>query len=361
MEGSHPMLYSDGVETSTVLASSPHGFDCNYLPLLRDEQARRALAFWREGSRLRHLHAGYAFLSFFKVIESQFEVAAKRVSWIGAAIPQLANETGMRFREAGKQISELAEQGLDIGRHIYESGRCAIAHAQFSDGRGDPDVAEDRVRLGRELAIVEALACKYIEEVLKVPTEMDVYRKRNRLDPLRSCVPAAQWDALVEGRHMSRRRFGLNGARVSFARWPSAPVAQFSDLRVRTTSVRNGVVTLRAINQAETIDVEFFLDFPKGKAHIKPYQSIYTRPVRSDFVEDAVAGAQFRKEVIGNGRMELWLLDGGRMDFEVFIPTNIDFVGTFRNLDAEIESLRRLQADSPESTLERPDSSQHLD
>lgn len=342
MTGSHASLYLDQSETANILASNPHGFDCNYLPLIRDDQTRRALAFWREGSRLRHIHAGYAFLSFFKVIESQFEVTADRVSWIAGAILQLMNQTGLRSDEASKRIKELSEKGLDVGKHIYESGRCAIAHAQFSDGRGDPDVAEDKVRLARELNIVEALARKYIAEVLKVPDEMDVYRSRNRLDPLRSLVPNFQWNALLNGLHVSRRQFALNGLRVSFGHWPQAPAAQFSDMLLRTTNVRNGIVSLRAINPAGTIEVEFSLDFPKGKAYIKPYQTIYVEPIRSDSATDAIAGVNFRKEVIGNGRMELWLRDNVRMDFEIFIPTNLDIGGTFRLLEEEIEALQRL-------------------
>lgn len=342
MTGSHAMLYSDGLEISTVLASTPYGFNCNYLPLIRDEQTRRALAFWREGSRLRHLHAGYAFLSYFKVIESQFDASSDRVSWIAAAIPQLGTTPTLQFSEASKRIAELSAQGLDVGKHIYESGRCAIAHAQFSDGRGDPDVAEDRVRLARELSIVEALAHKYIVEVLKVPNEMDVYSARNRLDPLRSCVPDAQWDALRERRHISRRQFSLNGCSVGFAQWPHAPTPQLSELLVRAVSVRDGIVSLQANNRAGTIKIEFVLNFPLGKAYIKPYHTGYLQPARSDTAEDAIACVLFRREVIGNGRMELWLSGGGRMDFEVFIPTNIDWIGTSRKLDAEILSLRQL-------------------
>jgi hypothetical protein len=139
--GSHPILYSEPHST-TVLAGGPDGFDCNYLPLIQDDQTRRALAFWREGSRLRHLHAGYAFLSFFKVLESQFKTTSQRVDWITAPITKLDGD-------AAKRVQELSTERGDVGKHIYESGRCAIAHAQFSDGRGDPDVPEDRTRLAK--------------------------------------------------------------------------------------------------------------------------------------------------------------------------------------------------------------------
>lgn len=35
--GSHANLYSEPQHFSTVIAGGPHGFDCNYLPLIRDK------------------------------------------------------------------------------------------------------------------------------------------------------------------------------------------------------------------------------------------------------------------------------------------------------------------------------------
>lgn len=59
--------------------------------------------------------------------------------------------------------------------------------------------------------------------------------------------------------------------------------------------------------------------------------------------DEAIAVVRFRKEVVGNGRMELWLPDGGRIDFEIIIPVNIDFDGTFHAMDSEIARLEALR------------------
>lgn len=126
--GTHANLYSEPNSQARMLAGGSHSFDCNYLPLIRDERTRRALAFWREGCRLRNIHAGYAFLSFFKVIESQFDNSAARVTWIAGALPTLTGD-------AADRVNELSTQITDVGKHIYDSGRSAIAHAKYSDGR----------------------------------------------------------------------------------------------------------------------------------------------------------------------------------------------------------------------------------
>lgn len=333
--GSHPTLYSEPQNSSTILAGGPHGFDCNYMPLIRDDLTRRALAFWREGSRLRYLHAGYAFLSFFKVLESQFEDTSRRVEWIKAAIEKLDGN-------AAKRVQELRLECNDVGKHIYESGRCAIAHAQFSDGRGDPDVPQDRARLAKDLVVIESLARSYIADVLQVPDEMVVYSTRDRLEPLSSVVPVAAFWALKAKEFVSRRHVGLNDLSVGIAHWPHPPEAELSRLTLRVTEVREGWVIVRAINDSGSISLAFDLDFPSGKAHINIEESSYRPPRAGEKPGDAIAVVRFRKQVIGNGQMELWLPDGGRMDFEVVIPINIDIGGTFHLMDLEIEKLEKL-------------------
>jgi len=333
--GTHANLYFEPQSYASTIAGGPNGFNCNYLPLIRDERTRRALAFWREGARLRNIHVGYAFLSFFKVIESQFDKSASRVAWIAGALPNLEGDAAIR-------VSNLSAEVADVGRHIYESGRSAIAHAQYADGRGDPDVPEDRKRLTSDLAVIEALARKYIIEELQVPDEMQVYRTRDRLEALEPFVPQQVQQMLKSKMHVSRRRVGLHGITAGLAHWPRPPVSTFAELALRITEVRDGWVMVSGSNRVGTASVGFAFDFTSGRAHIDVCKLEYrlTSDIRT--VEDAIAVVELRKQVIGNGLMELWLPDGGRLDFEVLIPENIDIGGTFRSMDAEIAQLRQL-------------------
>lgn len=334
--GTHAIHYSEPQSHASTIAGGPHGFDCNYLPLVRDERTRRALAFWREGARLRHIHIGYAFLSFFKVIESQFDKSPARVAWIAASLPTLAGN-------AAKRVTQLNSEVSDVGRHIYESGRSAVAHAQYSDGRGDPDVPEDRKRLASDLDVIEALARKYITEDLRVPDEMEVYRTRNRFEPLEPYVSAEVQQALKSRTHVSRRRIGLDGITVGLAHWPRAPAGTFAKLGLRVTEVREGWVLVSGVNHVASVTVGFAFDFTSHRAHIDFKKLNYQLAGDYGNVDDAIAVIELRKQVIGNGRMELWLPDGSRVDFEVVIPVNIDVGGTCRSMDAQIAQLRQLQ------------------
>lgn len=339
--GSHANLYSESQHFSTVIAGGPHGFNCNYLPLIRDDLTRRALAFWREGARLSHLHAGYAFLSFFKVLESQFDSPNRRIEWIETAIQELGGR-------AAERVQELLEECDDVGEHIYKSGRCAIAHAQFSDGRGDPDVPQDRLRLLKDLSVIEELARKYIADVLQVPDQMTVYRTRDRLEPLYDFMLSGAVTTLKAKGFVSRRHLKINNLTAGFAHWPRAPIPELSRLTLRVTKVQDGMAFVRATNDSGSVSIAFWLDFPEGKAHIDIQESNYRMPRAGDAPNDAIALVRLRKQVIGNGKMELWLPNGGRMGFEVVIPVNIDIAGTWCLMDQEIENLEKLR---PESSM----------
>ena len=110
-------------------------FDLSYFPEVTDEDAMLALALMREGRGLNH--AGYAFLAFYRVLEVAFPKDKKRIAWITAS---LANLTGHGVKEA---LAGITAQGItDVGKHLYELGRCAMAHANRQP-IVDPDKPDD--------------------------------------------------------------------------------------------------------------------------------------------------------------------------------------------------------------------------
>jgi hypothetical protein len=100
----HPIGFvaRPGRELMLTIQSGRFNFNCNHMPIVEDDRTRKALAFLREGRRLRHVHEPYSFLSFFKVIESQFE-SRDRVSWVTDALDKLIEE------DAVERINELRE------------------------------------------------------------------------------------------------------------------------------------------------------------------------------------------------------------------------------------------------------------
>jgi hypothetical protein len=119
-----------------------------------DRKARIALALYREAGSVRG--TPYEFLGYFKVINTRHSSGADQVAWINQAIPLLND------KDANKRVSELSASESDIGRYLYASGRCAVAHA-FNDPVVDPDDPEDVFRLSADMPVAKALAEYLIE------------------------------------------------------------------------------------------------------------------------------------------------------------------------------------------------------
>jgi len=309
--GTAPVLYGDPRKVFTTLHDGQK-FNCNHMPIVEDENVRKALAFWREGQRLRGVHDSYAFLSFYKVIESQFDSAGK-VAWIDANIDALSDQAAAR-------VAELRADAVDVNRHLFESGRCAVAHASIGRDIVDPDIPSDRRRLSSDLVVIEALAERLISTHLGVPDEMTCDRERDRLAP---------WASLLSDSVIAELRAGnepdvsaLNGLRISVGLWPTGIIPGFEDLELRVVAVHQGVVSIRLSSAAETFALSFLLDFRNGKVHTQLDHSGLING--ADWTEqDARAYFTLLYFVIGNQVAELVHGDLEPVDCEVVIPVNV--------------------------------------
>ena len=134
-----------------------------------EESARVALALVREARSLNH--HGYAFLSYWRVLELAYPDTNARVAWMTATLPTL---TGRGVAEA---LSEIAAQGIaDVGKHLFTSGRCAIAHATGQPVI-NPDDPRDALRLYRELPLVREMAIRAIEDRFGIDTPSKEWSK----------------------------------------------------------------------------------------------------------------------------------------------------------------------------------------
>jgi len=190
--GSGPALYGSRNVYSSLGIAGSKSFNCNHMPIIEHENVRKALAFWREGKRLDEIHDSYAFLSFYKVIESQFSDGKAKADWIAANIENLTDR-------AAKRVAELRAEGIDVSRHIFDSGRCADAHARLEGEIIDPDIPADRRRLSADLVIMEELARIDIRDELKVPDSRSLYRTRDRLEPWAPLILPSALDVLKKG------------------------------------------------------------------------------------------------------------------------------------------------------------------
>jgi hypothetical protein len=127
---------------------------------LPDPKQRLALALYREALSVNSIP--YRFLGFFKIINILYRTGAEQKAWIAATLPKLA---------AGfvqERLAALATVHSDVAQYLYESGRCAVAHA-FSMPLVDPDDLTHLHRLSEDIDVARALAEHFIEHELNVP------------------------------------------------------------------------------------------------------------------------------------------------------------------------------------------------
>jgi hypothetical protein len=127
---------------------------------LQDPKQTLAVALYREAMSVNSLP--YQFLGFFKIINILHNSGPAQVEWIKATLEKL---TVGHVRE---RIAVLEKSELDVAKYLYESGRCAAAHA-FSDPLVDPDNLKDLRRLSADLDVARALAEHLIKHELHVP------------------------------------------------------------------------------------------------------------------------------------------------------------------------------------------------
>jgi len=119
-----------------------------------DGGLRLALAFYREA--LSATSILYRFLSLYKVINVIAENENKQVEWINRRVGLLADP------EVISRLAKLAVGSPNVGKYLYKSGRCAVAHA-WSKPLADPENPKDLRRLRDDITLIRSLAEYAIE------------------------------------------------------------------------------------------------------------------------------------------------------------------------------------------------------
>jgi len=129
-----------------------------------DQKVRLALALYREGLIVNSVP--FSFLSYFKILnifwnDKFFKDKNELIEGIRSMIPEIKDKLAL------ERLKKLSETESDIPKYLYESGRCAIAHA-YSNPIIDPDDEAHLVRLSWDILIIKDIAAYLIEHKLGV-------------------------------------------------------------------------------------------------------------------------------------------------------------------------------------------------
>lgn len=135
-----------------------------YRDIEQDSKVILALALYREALTVNSVP--FSFLSYFKILnifwKDKYEKGSNEIiEGIKKMLPEIED------KEAINRIEQLRKNGNDVPKYLYESGRCAIAHA-YSEPLVDPDDVADIRRLSQDIWVIRAIAEILIEKKLKV-------------------------------------------------------------------------------------------------------------------------------------------------------------------------------------------------
>jgi len=132
--------------------------------LEENSKARLALALFREGRTVNSI--SFQFLSYFKILNIFWNdryVNGKNdiIEGLRQTLHNITDE------QAQKRLTEIKDTEADVSAYLYQSGRCAVAHA-YADPIIDPDDTSDLRRLSQDLWIIKAIAEYLIVSELRI-------------------------------------------------------------------------------------------------------------------------------------------------------------------------------------------------
>jgi hypothetical protein len=293
-------------------------FDLSYFPEPAEEKALLALALMREGRGLNH--PGYAFLSFYRVLEVAFPEGRVRGEWISDRINSLPDQG------AKESLHKLQEQGIvDIGIHLRDSGRRAMAHAR-EEPIIDPDDPADASRLWSELPIMISLAKLAIEEVFGIETSSTVYRKHlYELAGFKKVFGPEIVDRITRGAQITNGG-EIDVPRINVQLRRHAPYPALSNLKPVAFGQEGASLLLCFASEDGNVQIRFTLDFAEERLEFDLFSDLGVRD--SGTADGAVAVAdvkRFSDAYFGNGQLHIYDAASGSLlsRKDAYIPVNM--------------------------------------
>lgn len=313
-------------------------FNLSDLPAIEDGSGKLALALIREGRGLNH--PGYSFLSFFRALETAIPNGPARGAWVTANIDRVE---GHRAKDALDKLKAIV-QG-DIGKHLRESGRHAIAHAT-ADPIINPDDPRDSRRLEAERPIIEALAVLAIEDHLGIQTSHKAWREH--LYELRGWkviipLPVVAASLLAEPPDVQAN---IDLPQINFRLRRSDPFPLLEGMMPVHAGLSNQRVELVYRSVDGLAEITFWLNFAEERLEFDLDHSFKL------YEDGSVVAAKHGKErcrfiwdYFGNGEIQIWDADNGALISRVdsYLPLNM--MANFDGHMAELAAWDKFIAD----------------
>jgi len=340
--GSHPIhIGKASAHTGQGLQSALVDFEVrlDYLPDPTDPRTRLALAFYREALGLNNL--SYKFLGFFKIINVLHKNGSSQVSWINQVIDSLYDHT------AKERIEQLKTTEINVGQYLYQSGRCAVAHA-FAEPLVDPENPEDSKRLQRDLPVVKALAQYVIEKEFGVKSEQTIWREHlYQLEGFRGALGQEILGRIKKEENVEVQEIPAL-PRLSLMVRGLEHLNIFKGVDAEIIGISEGCLFVDCHSTDKLAHCRLCLNLKEELLEFDPIEGMgILDDGTSRSAKYGADRARIKKQLCLNGVLEVWNAETdmlfGRTD--PFMFTNIDISASVQNLDREIGLYEQMAKD----------------
>ena len=278
-------------------------FDKENLPDPSDKMARKALAFYREGLSINNTF--YSFLSFYKIINIIKEKGADQKNWINSKLNQLGHESQQRITELKKSHPQ-----IDIATHLYNDGRCAIAHASQTQLTLDPDDLDELERLKKDKIIIKELSAIALEEELGIKSPKTLRKEwHHNISQLLSCFDQNQ---LKNGILKTTLPYIILKIKANAQNELTKKL-----LLPEKVNYINNTFTIYALTPDGRANIKFSIDIDKNYISIDPDYAVYKTSSIEDRInaEIDVNALVLIRDYMHGGQLRIYSNEGGLLAY----------------------------------------------
>lgn len=269
----------------------------DYLPDPPDPKAKLALALYREGLSVNL--TPYQFLGFFKIINIICDKGMNQKKWIRNNLQHVMDKDA---------LARIAAIQGDVADYLYDSGRCAVAHAFDQTNVVNPDDPADLIRLSADLPVIRELARVAIEREFGIRSKRAFHDEHlYELEGFRASFADALVVRIKAGEQIPPSDVPIP-RRLSLRLRDRDHIELFESMDADVVYVGDGCVRIRLGSTCHRLVAFVTLDFARESLISDPLTDIQ---FQDDGTRDAarmmLQWAQLHRWWFGsNGTIELW-------------------------------------------------------
>jgi hypothetical protein len=305
------------------------------LPAVPSPEAWLGLALYRESLGLNSV--AYKVLGFLKIINIRYSDGQSQKKYINSALPFLSGYF------SAPRLSVLRQQHSDVGAYLYESCRCAVAHAS-TQPLVNPDNTDDVARLNADVNLIKDLSRHFLEYELGVKSAQTVLREHSyQTDGFEELLPIGFVGSVTSGIYVPTSAVSFPNVDIRVRHETQG--TSLVNMVVYVESVADGrlQLRLRSTQPADALELHMVVDLKRHALEFDPSEDIRCKePSSSELASAVIDTLKLQKALLLNGILQVYESGSTRRlgRSEHYLPSNIDVRQSVRNLDGQIAALR---------------------